>query len=590
MPSLIVYHEGIKPPLKFDLVKRIITMGRDKECDLVLQGEDTADLHAQITLEGDRYFLNASSKDHPVLLNGKQIRKEKLKQGDFIVIGKNIFRYFETELKLPAAEMKTDRGLQNLFEFSSKLMESRNVEEILSFLLDKTIELSRANKGFIILLEGGMARIRVARNIDKKTMPDEELVFSDSIIQKVLEKSEPVVIANTLANREFSECTSIISLKLNSVMCIPLKAHGNTIGLLYLGSDSILNLFNQASLDLLTVFASQASLIIENALLIDNLEKDNIRLKEEVRSKRFGEIIGSCETMQAVFQKVRKVAPTDINVLITGETGTGKELIAMEIHNRSLRNRGPFVAINCGAIPENLLESELFGYVRGAFTGAFRDTIGKFQAATGGTLFLDEIGELPLNLQVKILRAIEEKTITRVGSTRSEPVNIRIIAATNKNLENEVHEGKFREDLYYRLNVVTIFLPPLRDREDDVMLLARYFLKKFSDELGSKTKDFSPEAIRAMKKYKWHGNIRELENKIKKAVIFSRSSHVGAEDIELEKEKMLEIQPLSKAKENFEKEYIMEVLRLNNGNRTKTARDLDVDPRTIFRYLEKEKE
>jgi transcriptional regulator with PAS, ATPase and Fis domain len=303
---------------------------------------------------------------------------------------------------------------------------------------------------------------------------------------------------------------------------------------------------------------------------------------------RFGEILGSAPSMQEVFRKVQRVATTDITVMVTGETGTGKELIAREIHNRSPRVKGPFISINCGAIPENLLESELFGHVRGAFTGAVANKVGRFQAASKGTLFLDEIGEMPLALQVKILRALQDRAVTRVGDTANEPVDIRVIAATNRELEAEIKAGRFREDLYYRLNVVALHLPPLRERGDDIVVLARYMLSRYAPEYGNKVRGFTPSAIAAVKRHRWPGNIRELENRIKKAVVLADKALLGPDDLGLNPDELPPILPLAEARDRWQRDYINEVLGINAGNRTKTARDLGVDPRTIFRHLEKE--
>jgi transcriptional regulator with PAS, ATPase and Fis domain len=303
---------------------------------------------------------------------------------------------------------------------------------------------------------------------------------------------------------------------------------------------------------------------------------------------RFGDIIGACPAMQEVFRKVQKIATTDISVLITGETGTGKELIAREVHRRSGRATGPFITINCGAIPENLLESELFGHVKGAFTGAVANKPGKFHSADGGTIFLDEIGDMPLNLQVKILRALQERVVYRVGDTRPETCDIRILAATNRDLEKEIANGRFREDLYYRLNVVNLELPPLRQRGEDVLVIARYLLSRYSREYDVKVKGLSPNAAVAIRKHAWPGNIRELENRIKKAIVLCDSSVIGPDDLGLTGDMLPQILTLSEAKDKFQRDYINEVLALNNGNRTKTARDLGVDPRTVFRHLEKE--
>ena len=243
--------------------------------------------------------------------------------------------------------------------------------------------------------------------------------------------------------------------------------------------------------------------------------------------------------------------------------------------------------VNCGAIPENLLESELFGHVKGAFTGAIATKPGKFQAAIGGTLFLDEIGEMPLQLQVKILRALQEKVVYKVGDNRGESVDIRVVCATHRNLEEAAKSGKFREDLYFRINVVTLKLPPLRERGDDIVVLAKFFLVKYAHEFNSKAKGFTPACTVAMKKYGWPGNIRELENRLKKAVVLADRPLLSPEDLDLMPENLDPIMPLAQAKEEFQKRYISEVLERNNGNRTKTAKDLGVDPRTIFRHLEK---
>jgi transcriptional regulator with PAS, ATPase and Fis domain len=357
---------------------------------------------------------------------------------------------------------------------------------------------------------------------------------------------------------------------------------------MYVGNDRVKGLFERNQLDLLSIFAGQASLILQNAMLLHALRADKEKLSNELKDKRFGEIIGVCGSMMEVFRKLQKVATTDISVLITGETGTGKELIAREVHRRSNRANGPFVVINCGAIPENLIESELFGHVKGAFTGAVASRPGKFQVADKGTLFLDEIGELPLNLQVKLLRALQERVVYRVGDSKPEKVDIRVVAATNRVLEEEIRGGRFREDLYYRLNVVNLFLPPLRERGDDVLIIAKALLSKYADELHSQVQGFTPQALAAIKKNAWPGNIRQLENRIKKALVLCDKKLLDVDDLDLGSASEAPILPLEKAKEDFQRRYVLEVLERNNGNRTQTARDLGVDPRTIFRYLERE--
>jgi len=330
--------------------------------------------------------------------------------------------------------------------------------------------------------------------------------------------------------------------------------------------------------------------MLKNAMMVNELRVTNASLTQQIERMNFGSLIGASSSMRDLFKKVEKVAATEISVLIEGETGTGKELVAGEIHRRSARAKGPFIVINCGAIPENLLESELFGHARGAFTGAVAAHEGKFFAANGGTLFLDEIGEMPLALQVKLLRVLQERKIVRVGETQARDVDIRVIAATNRTLADEVKAGRFREDLYYRLNVVRLTLPPLRDREEDMLLLARYFLKRHAEELRVRVDAFSDDAIRAIQLHRWPGNIRELDNRVKKALVFCEGGKVTAADLEL-----AAIQPdgkvenLTDAKETFARGYVKTVLDLNGGNRAQTAKDLGVDVRTIYRYLERDK-
>ncbi|MEM9189613.1 MAG: sigma-54-dependent Fis family transcriptional regulator, partial [Myxococcota bacterium] len=458
----------------------------------------------------------------------------------------------------------------------------------LEALVDAVIDVTNAGKGFVILLQNGEPRVTVARNLKQKNLAADVASLSDSIISKVVESKRPLIVSDAVNDTMFRGSQSVMNLQLSSVMCAPLLAQGQLLGIIYVGNNNVVALFEESSLDILSVFATQGALILQNALLRDELKSDRDNLAEMLEEKRFGDIIGSNPSVVAVFRKVEKVAEADISVLITGETGTGKELIAREIHRRSKRGEGPFVVVNCGAIPENLMESELFGHVRGAFTGAVNTREGKFQIADKGTLFLDEIGEMPINLQVKLLRALQERIVMKVGDTKAEPVDIRVLAATNRDLEHEIKKGNFREDLFYRLNVVNLHLPPLRDRGDDVVVIAKHLLQKSADEYGSKVKGFTPNALSALKKYDWPGNVRQLENRIKKAIVLCDKTLVGPEDLDLTPEALKPVVPLAEAREDFQRNYILEVLERNNGNRTKTARDLGVDPRTVFRYLERE--
>ena len=595
MPSLKwILPEG--RPKVFPVYKKITSIGRAGGNDVCIDRPEVAEHHCQIVFDGRDFNLSEVDTDGDLEINGKKKRRGKLFHNDRLTVGdvEIVFSVYDeavagTDSTAPPESDGAELvGLRKLYEFSQRLMELPSFQALVEALLDAVIEVTNADKGFLILVNEGEPRVAVARNLSQQNLPDGVRHLSDSIIAKVVESKKPIIVSDALHDEYFGRSESVMNLKLCSVMCAPLMAQGDLIGLLYVGNDNVVNLFEEASLDVLTVFAGQASLILQNALLLDQLKTDRNQLAEQLETKRFGDIIGTSPALLEVFRKVEKVASTDISVLITGETGTGKELIAAEIHRRSSRGNGPFVVVNCGAIPENLMESELFGHVRGAFTGAVATRPGRFQAASGGTLFLDEIGELPLPLQVKLLRALQERVVTKVGDTKPEKVDIRVVAATHRNLEELIRAGQFREDLFYRLNVVNLHLPPLRERGDDLAVLAKFLLEKYSREYGSKVKGFTPNALIAINKYEWPGNVRQLENRIKKALVLCDKSLVGPEDLDLFPEALAPIMSLVQAREEFQRRYILEVLERNNGNRTKTARDLGVDPRTIFRYLERE--
>jgi transcriptional regulator with GAF, ATPase, and Fis domain len=625
-------------PRSFVLYKPVTTVGKALGNDVSIPSHGLSETHVQILFDGRDFNLEEVDKQAEILINGKKKRRARLVHGDRITLG-NVevsFSIFDEPQKVtrptandsaPASISETQlhvtnqqlAGLRKLYEFSEKLMTMKDIDQLLEAMLDAVIEVTGGEKGLILLNDdaftadphgpreardlepspsadvpasGGTpavpARIRASRNLKREAITETTGAISDSIVRKVIDTGRPVIVSDALSDSQFKTSESVLALRLSSVMCAPLVSQGHVQGVLYVGNDRVKGLFDRSQLDVLSIFAGQASTILENAMLLNALRADKEKLVAELKDKRFGEIIGACPSMLEVFRKLQKVATTDISVLITGETGTGKELIAREIHRRSNRAGGPFVVINCGAIPENLIESELFGHVKGAFTGAVASRPGKFQVASSGTLFLDEIGELPLNLQVKLLRALQERIVFRVGDSKPEKVDIRIVAATNRVLEEEIRAGRFREDLYYRLNVVNIYLPPLRERADDVLIIAKALLSKHAEELASHVQGFTPQALAAIKKHPWPGNIRQLENRIRKALVLCEKSLLGPEDLDLGKEAESPILPLEKAKEEFQRKYVLEVLERNSGNRTQTARDLGVDPRTIFRYLERE--
>ncbi len=330
-------------------------------------------------------------------------------------------------------------------------------------------------------------------------------------------------------------------------------------------------------------------LVMQRAAWVWQLEQDMQRLPPDSEDNN-EEMIGTSDSIRRIFVAIRKVATTDVPILIMGETGTGKELAAKAIHERSARRRGSFVPINCGAIPETLLESELFGYERGAFTGALQQKKGKVEYAQGGTLFLDEVGELPLSLQVKLLRFLQDQTIERVGGRQKIEVDARIIAATNLDLKKTIEEGTFREDLYYRLGVVTIEMPPLRERGEDVLLMAHVFLKRVSEQMRKRTHGFTKEAMEAIQTYLWPGNVRELSNKIRRAVVMGGGPYITPEDLDVPSPTGNHQVPptsLRDARQRLEREIIAKALALNDSNLTRVAQELRISRPTLYALLRK---
>jgi two-component system NtrC family response regulator len=332
----------------------------------------------------------------------------------------------------------------------------------------------------------------------------------------------------------------------------------------------------------------ELQVILRRALHVYQLEQEHRALQQRLYSQAFEEMIGTSPQMQDVFTTIHKVANTEASVLIVGESGTGKELVARAIHRQGGRREAPFVPINCGAIPETLLESELFGHEKGAFTGAHVQRKGRIEAAQGGTLFLDEIGELSLPLQVKLLRFLQERQIERVGGREPIMVDTRVLAATNVDLDQAMADGQFREDLYYRLGVVVIALPPLRDRGEDVVLLAKALFQRYIAEGKSKITGFTRQALTALQSYSWPGNVRELENRIKRAVIMAQGTRLTPGDLDLDSPfAKYEGQGLREAREALEKELIQQVLARNKGNVTRTAAALGVSRPTLHELISK---
>ncbi len=425
-------------------------------------------------------------------------------------------------------------ALHALTRISAIINTTRELDPLLEKIMDIAVETLGAERGFILLLnEQGEWQPRIARNISAENIRDIAQI-SNSVVQRVLREGESLIAYDAQIDEQLRESESIILNRIQSVACVPLAIKQKTIGAIYLDSIVQRSGFTESSIPFLTAFAHQAAIAIENAQLYEALREENRHLRQQARAASgFSEIIGQSPKMKAVFDTVNSVLDSDATVLIQGESGTGKELIARALHYHGARRERPFIALFCGALPETLLESELFGHKKGAFTGAIADKKGLFEAAHGGTFFLDEIGDLSPNLQTQLLRVLQEGEVKRVGETHVRRVDVRVIAATHRHLPEWIRQGKFREDLFYRLNVINISLPPLRDRVKDIPLLAQHFLGKYAAKNRKEIAGFTAEALDQITGNSWPGNVRELENTIERAVVLAKDSYIAAADLRL---------------------------------------------------------
>ncbi len=467
---------------------------------------------------------------------------------------------------------------------------TRTINSILdpNILLEKVLEIAMthlsAERGFVMLAdnlsESGYTVV-CSKNFNSKKASD-DFAASSSVVKSVLQSGEAVLTFDAMSDERFESSVSIMAQKILSIICIPLRAGERISGAVYLDSSKSRKAFTEDALKFLTVFGSLAAIAIENAQRISLLEKENVRLKNEVDvTHLFGNIIGKSEKWKKVLEIAQRVLDVDAAVLITGESGTGKEVIARAIHDNGTRKGKSFVAVNSSALPENLIESELFGHIKGSFTGASSDKKGLVEVANGGTLFLDEIGDLPLSLQAKILRLIQEKEYRRVGDSNNRTADIRIIAATNKDLKEEVKTTRFREDLFFRLNVIGIHLPPLRERKDDIPLLATYFVKRAAENYKRPIEGIHPDAMQLLLANQWQGNVREFQNLIERAVVLCRGNILKKEDFLFDSSDQSALQKNAVTLADFERQLIESTLEEMNGNRTRTAEKLGVSLRWL---------
>ncbi|MFL5424494.1 MAG: sigma 54-interacting transcriptional regulator, partial [Myxococcales bacterium] len=422
--ATLTVHLPDAAPAHFRILKPLVSIGAAPDSDIRIPH-----MRGIVAVQFDgRSFTATSLEGAPLVVNGRKRDRHALDDGDTLEVSgaRLVFEKVDRELASDetAAEAPTDPAalaVERLAEFAQALGREPALDRALIRLLDSIVEVVKADKGFVLTVENGTPEILAARNFQQQDIEDAVERLSDSIVRRALDTKQPLIVSDAVHDAQFNASESVVNLKLASVMCVPLLLRGEVSGAVYVGNDRLASLFTARELLLMTSFCSTATLLLEHARSLDELRADKAELQSRLDAQAYGDIIGACEAMRDIFRKIDKVAATNIDVLVTGDSGTGKELIARELHRRSPRKNGSFIAINCGAIPENLLESELFGHAKGAFTGAIAARPGKFQAASSGTLFLDEIGEMSPALQVKLLRALQDRAVTRVGETKVEP-------------------------------------------------------------------------------------------------------------------------------------------------------------------------
>ncbi len=523
-------------------------------------------------------------------------------------------------------------GWARLFDVHNRLASEHSVQRLLEYIMDSAIILTEAERGFLLLTDGAAdaLEVRVARNLDQENLRQRHLKISRGIARRVVSTGEPVVTVDAMEDERYRDHLSVVDQRLRSIICLPLTLRSRVLGAIYLDNRFRSAAFSKDDLRLMEAFADMAAIALDNARLVESLDTEraqlrrareeieslNERLKaelahrtrelEDTRIAIFHErqkatisglehIIGEAPPLRRIFQMIERLRATDIPVLVQGESGTGKELVARALHFSGPRKDRPFVAVNCGAIPSNLLESELFGHLKGAFTHASADKKGLFEVAHTGTIFLDEIGEMPLEMQVKLLRVLQSGEIQKLGATRQIKVEVRVVAATNRKLEDEVRAGRFREDLYYRLSVVTLQVPPLRERREDIPLLVAHFLEQIRGSGLARIQGISKDALTALQHYTWPGNVRQLETALKSASVFADGETLTLADFEA----FPDIAPRAGTQTHphrhqsslgvtlsaLERTAIIDALRHNRGNKKKTAEQLGIDRRTLYNKL-----
>lgn len=620
---------AIAGPLKgttFDLNEPEVSIGREPSNAIPIADLSLSRRHCLIKQKADQFKLCDLGSFNGSLVNGVPVNERVLEHGDQIKIGDSVLVFLagdgddlrpsevvqldDVDLdasstvrlrvddalyvnpervlsQLPESHRMT-RDLNTLLNISTAVNSIRGLEPLKQRLLELLFEVIPAEFGAIVLTVDDGADLNSIFALRRQADAVQPLHVSGTVVRRVLRERVAILSTDVAADEDFGGAQSLVASETRSLLCVPLTLFDRAIGVLYLGASNRAASFDEDHLQLATGAASVAAVAFENARWTERLQNENLLLKDTLQIEQ--NIVGESERIRSVYQFIARVAPTDSTVLILGENGTGKELAARAIHQNSSRASRAMVAINCASLSEALLESELFGHEKGAFTGAVAQKKGKLEIADGGTLFLDEVGELAPQLQAKLLRVLQEREFERVGGTRTIKTDIRLVGATNRNLEDAMSDGSFRKDLYYRLNVVQLTMPALRERLEDVPLLANYFIAKFSGRCNRRVSGLSGEARACLMNYDWPGNVRELENAIERAVVLGSSDMILPEDLP---EALLETEapgraPITKYQDainDMKKRLIIDAVAQAGGNYTEAAQLLGVHPNYLHRLI-----
>ncbi|OGS35507.1 MAG: hypothetical protein A2293_08175 [Elusimicrobia bacterium RIFOXYB2_FULL_49_7] len=631
------------------LKKKLTTLGRSSQCDILIPDREVSGLHANLITFKEGFRLIDLDSTNGTFVNDCRIHEQTLHAGDVIRLGgqRLIFtepdeleattltfvdRDYLKESHVLLDQIKTAPGsgelseklgkldqhlvqaeavhhrLRLLFELAEAVNSAKNRDTVLGLILKKAISATGLERGAVLLLdETDHLSVQVAEGLSREL----STALSRSVIDRTGESEAPLFFGFGEEHSELDAAESIVMHGIRCALCLPLKARsGAKLGVLYLDSRFTVPTTANLEMDFLSLFALFAATAIQTRLSAERekrmsealaatrerekyerelltLEAENKRLVAQSKLARIDNVLGRSEPMLTLFGLVQKAAPTDLSVLLTGETGTGKSMVARTLHELSKRKEAAFVVIDCAALPSELLESELFGHEKGAFTGAIAQKKGRVESAEGGTLFLDEIGDMSLALQAKLLRFLQERTFERVGGTKPISLDVRVIAATNKDLKSLVSQKGFREDLYYRLSTLTLLVPPLRERGEDILLLANTFLDEIRLEHKLSVKGFSPEARNLLLRYAWPGNVRQLKNSVQRATLLAEDEFIQAGELALEGGVPEFSVTLRDAREEVDRKLIRLQLLAQKGNLSRVARVLDVDRHTLRELIRK---